>query len=388
MWEFGILVFKNLGRNRLRTGLTLMAVLALTMIYSVVRTTSYAIGEMVRVDGSENRLIVRERWMFPSRFPRRYLQQIGNMSGVDDWTFWNHFGGSWDGSNRSDRMTLGMATRIDNLRGITPGLDELKDDAIAALQRERTGALVGPKLLKLMGVQVGDRFEISSRSHPGKDLAFKIVGELPDGQWGSSFFFRDDYYQDGTGDRDGIGLMWLKVSNPEIGKQLAAEIERRYSHSQEQLRVETESAGVERLASRTSDMVMIINLVVTILMVDMIIILANSISITTRERRKEMAILKVLGFQAGFIRSLVIGESMLVGLIGGGVGATLTYLVSWLNSQGMLPYEIPFLVMFPVPPIFIPYGFLLGASVGFLGSVVPAWNAPKVRVVDVFSKVS
>jgi putative ABC transport system permease protein len=120
----------------------------------------------------------------------------------------------------------------------------------------------------------------------------------------------------------------------------------------------------------------------------MVIILANSISITTRERRREMAILKVLGFQAGFIRSLVVGEAMLVGLIGGGAGATLTYLVSWLNENGALPITIPFLLRFPVPPSFIPNGFLLGAFVGFLGSIVPAWNAPKVRVVDVFSKVT
>lgn len=310
------------------------------------------------------------------------------MPGVDDWTVWNHFGGSWDGSNRSDRMTLGMATRIENLRSITPGLENLDPALITRMQRERTGALVGPKLLKITGLKVGDRFEVSGRSHPGKDLAFRIVGELPDGQWSSSFFFRDDYYQDATEDRDGVGLMWLKVSTPEVGKRLAAEVERRYQHSRDQLRVETESAGVERLASRTSDIVAVINLVVTILLVDMIIILANSISITTRERRKEMAVLKVLGFQAGFIRSLVIGESMLVGLIGGGVGATLTYLTSWLNGQGMLPYEIPFLVLFPVPPVFIAYGFLLGAAVGFLGSVVPAWGAPNVKVVDVFSKVS
>lgn len=388
MWEFGVLVFKNLGRNRMRTALTLLAVLMLTSIYSIVRTTSYAIAEMVQVGGSDNRLIVRERWMFPSRFPRRYLNEIGGMKGVDDWTVWNHYAGSWDGSNRTDHMTLGMATRIDNLQRITPGLEDLDPRFIAALQSERTGALVGPKLLKLLQMRIGDRFEISSRSHPGKDLSFRIVGVLPEGQWSQTFFFRDDYYQDGTGDRDGVGLMWLNVSSPEVGKRLAAEIERRYAHSHEQLRVETESASAERLSSRTSDLVSIINLVVTILLVDMVIILANSINITTRERRKEMAILKVLGFQAGFIRSLVIGESMLVGLIGGGIGAILTYLVSWLNGQGLLPYEIPFLVMFPVPPSFIVNGFLLGAFVGFIGSALPAWNAPRVSVVDVFSKVS
>jgi putative ABC transport system permease protein len=388
MWEFATLVFKNLGRNRLRTALTLLAVLTLAMIYCVVRTTSYGLSEMLRVDGSQNRLIVRERWIFPSKFPRRYLHEVGATPGVDDWTFWNHYGGSWDGSNRSDRMLLGVSTRIDNLREMTPGLETLDQQTLEALQRERTGALVGPKLLKLMGAKVGEKFEVSSRSHPGKDLVFRIVGELPDGQWSHTFFFRDDYYQDGTGDRDAVGVMWLRISNADIGARLAADIERRYSHSQDQLRVETESAGVERLSSRTSNLVLIVNLIITILMVDMIIILANSINITTRERRNEMAILKVLGFQATFIRSLVIGEAMLVGLIGGGIGASLTYLVSWLNSNGLSPIEIPFLVAFPIPARFIPDGFLLGAIVGFLGSVIPAWNAPKVKVVDVFSKVS
>lgn len=388
MWEFCVLVFKNLGRNRLRTALTLLAVLTLAVINSVVRTTSHALDEMTRVDSTENRLIVRERWLFPSRFPRRYVQEVGNTSGVRDWTFWNHYGGSWDGSNRTDRMVLGMATRIDNLRRMTPGLESLSPATIEKLSHERIGALVGPKLMKLMDLKIGDRFEISGRSHPGKNLAFRVVDVLPEGQWSHTFFFRDDYYQDGTGDRDMVGLMWLQLPPDANSAKIAAEIERRYSHSQDQLRVETESAGMQRLSSRTANLVLIVNLITTILLVDMVVILANSINITTRERRREMAILKVLGFEANFIRGLVVGEAVLVGLIGGGVGATLTFVISYLNNHGALPIEIPYLVSFPVPARFIPEGFVLGALVGFLGSIVPAWNAPKVRVVDVFSKVT
>ncbi len=388
MLEFAILVAKNLGRNRLRTTLTLLAVITLTVIYSVVRTTTHALAEVIRTDGSQNRLIVRERWMFPSNFPRRYLHEISNLPGVEDWTFWNNYAGAWDASNRDDHIAFGVATRVENLKSMHPGLEDLGDGAIEALRKERTGALVGPKLLRNMGLKVGQRFELLGRTHAGKNLQFKIVGVLPNNQWAHSFFFRDDYFAEATGDREKVGLMWLQVRDPETGKRLAAEIERRYANSQDQLRVETESAGAARLASRTSTLVNIVNFVVTVLMVDMVVILANSISITTRERRNEMAILKVLGFQPGFIRSLVIGESMLVGLIGGGLGAALTYAYSWLNEHSLSPVSVQLLLTCPIPLRFVLDGFLMGAGVGFLGSILPAWNAPKVRVVDVFSKVT
>jgi putative ABC transport system permease protein len=127
---------------------------------------------------------------------------------------------------------------------------------------------------------------------------------------------------------------------------------------------------------------------VVILLVDILIILANSISITTRERRSEMAVLKVLGFQPTFVMVLVVAEAALVGAVGGAVGAGLACAVSAANEAGMLPMTISFLSQFPVPAEFILRGMALGALAGVLGSMVPAWNARKVRVSDVFAKIA
>jgi ABC-type antimicrobial peptide transport system permease subunit len=47
-----------------------------------------------------------------------------------------------------------------------------------------------------------------------------------------------------------------------------------------------------------------------------------------------------------------------------------------------------FLSMFPVLPDTILWGFFLGAGVGFIGSAIPAWNARKVKVSEVFSRIA
>jgi putative ABC transport system permease protein len=182
--------------------------------------------------------------------------------------------------------------------------------------------------------------------------------------------------------------MWLRVDDPETGKQVAAAIEREFGKTDPSLKVETESAGVARFAGRSQSLLAIIQAVVTILVVDMIIILSNSISITTRERRVEMAVLKVLGFQPGHIVLLVIGEAMLVGGLSGLLGAGLTFAVSELNAQRALPVDINFLTQFPMPAAIVPWGLALGAFVGLVGSVLPALNARKVKVSDVFANLA
>ena len=168
---------------------------------------------------------------------------------------------------------------------------------------------------------------------------------------------------------------------------VAAEVERLYENAPAKLRVETESAGVGRFIGRTSTVVNIINVVVTILLVDMVIVLSNSISMTVRERRREVAILKILGFQPAFILVMVVGEAVTVGAIGGLLGAGFTYVASALNLAGQFPLRIDFLLQFPVPAKFLLHGLVVGTLVGFIGSIIPAWNAQKIQVAEAFSNV-
>lgn len=382
MLKYLHLIVKNLGRNKLRTALTAIAVMVLVAIYSMVTIVTDTINKVVSSHSSQTRLIVRERWVAPSRFPMRYVPKIAAADGVVDWTVWHYYAGDLD--DAGNRMA-GMATRMDNLAQMHPDLEALDPAAIDAVAQQRTGALVGSHLMNKYGWKVGQKFTLTGVSHLGKNLTFTIVGVLPSELWANTFFFREDYYQQAAGDEEHVNVMWLRVRDVATGRAVAASVEQMFANSQAEMRVETESAGVGRISESLTAIVNIITFVATVLLIDMVVILANSISMTVRERRTEMAILKVLGFQPGFVAGMVIGEAVLVGIVAGTLGAAGAYGFCQANAAGLLPTKILFLVQFAITPPYIVYGAIVGALVGFFGSVIPAWNTRKVQVATVFS---
>lgn len=381
MFKFAVLIFKNLGRNKLRTTLTALAIVVLVAIYCFVSAVTDAAKEMMTAHTGDTRLLVQEKWTAPSRLPLRYAAKIAAIDGVVDWTHWSGYAGTTDNEGH---LFAGFATRVDNLRSMHAGLENLAPAVLDALKAEKSAALVGPQVAQQLGRKVGQTFTLTSITHVGKNLEFKIVGLLPGGLWQRMFFFRRDYYEEATGDRDLVNAIWLKVRDPETGKRVAATVEQMFANSPTQVKVETESAGIARFAGHVQTVVNIIDFVAKVLLVNMVIAHANSITITVRERRKEMAILKVLGFQPGFIVALIVLEAMLVGAVSGLLGAALAFGISELSASGYFRSVFSFLTEFPVPATFVLRGLVIGAAVGFAASAIPAWNVRKVHVVDVF----
>jgi|UniRef100_A0A7C4LT74 putative ABC transport system permease protein len=388
--KFAILVLKSLGRNKLRTLLTGLGVMVLVSIYAVVTNVTATVKRKVVHDASATKLIVTERWTMPSRVPWRYVDEIRALPGVEDWATWNLIVGFLDESKRRDRQAPYIATQPESLKSMHSGLEKLDDAAYEAFLHRKDGALVGAGLMSAMDWKVGQQFTIVTARYPSVDMQFTIVGVLPVGDWSNSFFCRHDYYMEATEDREAVNVLWLKVSGDEAAREIAARLSTEYENRQPSLKVETESAGVARFAARSAAVLSIIDGVVAILLIDMVIILSNSISISVRERRVEMAVLKVLGFQPLHITLMVIAEAMLVGAVAGLLGTALTCLVSQLTVEGVLPPTTGtrFLLQFPVPWSAVFWGILIGAGVGLTGSALPASSARSVKVSDVFSRIA
>jgi putative ABC transport system permease protein len=388
--KFFLLILKNLRRNKLRTTLTALAVTVMVILCAEIMTILFWVHQHVRTQASQSKLLVSERWVAPSSIPARYLALLTRQEGVEDWTLWNLYSGYLDASRQRSRLGVGLATRPDNLIRMHLGLEKLDPAAVEALKREKTGAIVGADIMQQMGWNVGQQFTVLGSSHPNKDLRFKIVGVLPPGEYARNFFFRQDYFEEGTGNKDTITCVWLRLRDDETARRVACRIQEQFQHNQPELKVETESAGAARFVNREQAILSIIQWVGVILVIDMVIVLSNSISVATRERKVEMAVLKVLGFEPLIIMGLVVGEAMLIGAISGVVGTALIWLSSTLAGAGMLPgtQAARIFLAFPIPAEIILLGALVGAFAGFAGSVVPAWNARQVRVSDVFAKIA
>ena len=390
MSKFVVLILKNLRRNRVRTVLTVLAVTVMVTICVEMRTILGTVSGHVEAESGQSRLMVTERWVVPSRIPVRYLPVLSRLDGVEDWTTWNTYPAFLSEARQADQEVFGIATRPDNLVAMHPDMAKLNPAALDGLKRIKSGALVSADVARDLGCKAGQSFTLFSAVDPQKSLRLKVVDVMPSGEYPRMIFFRRDYFEEATGEKDSVDIVWLRTRNPEAARHVAAQIQEQFRNRQPELKVETESAGVGRFAGRAQSILGVIRLVITILLIDMIVVLSNSISVATRERRAEMAVLKVLGFEPRAIMVLVIGEAVLVGAFSGLIGTGLAWGCSAFAESGALPLSgfTRLFSLFPIRADALLWGVLLGALVGFAGSVIPAWNARSVKVSDVFAKIA
>lgn len=410
------LILKNLTRNKLRTGLTALAIFALvailTMIMTVVRFLENAMAEKA----ADVKSVITERYRIPSRFDRRYMGDIVNSgSALNDqlveidgfnpelYTTWTFLAFTLDLEMKDkDKVFFIIATKPEKLGIMVDGLEGYdKDGKIHEMMVSpprsnlpNMGIVMGPERLQKLGKKVGDVFKaysISHRSGAGQpiEMEFEIVAELPgQSRWAQGAFMDVEYVdrvlKANKSDLDGkVNLGWLMTKDQKSAAAVAGTIESYLND----LKCETASSAVSRFLEPFKDLLWGVKfLLVPAIFVVMTVIVANAIGITVRERRQEIAVLKVLGFNARQILTLVLGEGLLIGVIAGALGCALTYVL--VNAGGGIKIPIGFFPIFLVPLEALTWGPIAGALTAFVGSFFPALSARRVKVVDVFSKVA
>ncbi len=153
------------------------------------------------------------------------------------------------------------------------------------------------------------------------------------------------------------------------------------------MKCETESSGIGSFLDAYRDLLWGMRWLLTpACLGTLALVLANAISISVRERRTEMAVLKVLGFRPGQIILLVMGEAVLLGLLAGFASAALTYMIINWCFHG-LGFPMGFFPVFMIPISALWWGAAVGAGAALAGSLLPAWSASRVKPAEVFSKV-
>jgi putative ABC transport system permease protein len=154
------------------------------------------------------------------------------------------------------------------------------------------------------------------------------------------------------------------------------------------VKIETASSGIASFIEPYKDLLRGLKwLLVPALLITMALVIANAISISVRERRTEMAVLKVLGFGPGRILALVLGEAILIGAVSGLLSAGGSYLFVHCYLGG-IKFPIAFIPMFDIYADALWWGLVVGAATALAGSILPAWSARTVKVSEVFAKVA
>jgi len=375
-----VLVRKNLFRKKLRAGLMIVSILIAFLIFGVLASfyRAFTAGEDA---AAADRLVIVNKINFTQPLPIAYFNRVRALDGVRQVTHANWFGGYYqDPKNLLFVMAVEPQTYFD----VYASQFEVSDDARQTFQRERTGAVVGEAMARKWGWKVGDRIPIASNIFTQRngsrtwDLTIAGTFRGRTAQIDTNFMVFQYAYFDETRSfgKDTIGWMVLQTASPSVNEPVAKAIDQAFANSSAETATDTEKAFNKAFAAQFGNIALIVTLVVGAAFVTILMIVGNTMALTIRERTREIGVLKTLGFSGGRVLSLVLGESVLLALLGGLPGLALAALAT-MALRNSLANVAP---AFAVTPGIALIGLALMVALGLVTGIIPAVNAMRLKI--------
>ncbi|MBL9008363.1 MAG: FtsX-like permease family protein [Myxococcales bacterium] len=376
---------RNVWRNRLRALLTVLGIAVAIVAFVLLRTvlSAWTVGAEA---SAKDRLGTRNKVTFVVPLPKRYIETIRQVPGVVDASYASWFGGK--DPRHENEFFASMAVETKTLFSV---FDEL---VVPPADRERwlnnrKGALVGDVLAKKLGWKVGDTVTLQGSIYPG-DWQFQIEGIYSSTRKvvdRSSFFFHWDYLNDslpeGSPQRDRIGWVTTRIRDPLQAGAISQAIDRAFDEQEIQTLTMSERAMNLSFLGMVSAVLKAIDLVSLVILFIMMLILGNTIAMSTRERTREFGVMRAIGFLPHHIALAVLIEAIVIGGLGGGLGLVLSYPLVERgmgrfieeNMGSFFPY---FRISEGTAVAALVLALLLGLSAGLL----PAYRAARLNVID------
>ena len=196
----------------------------------------------------------------------------------------------------------------------------------------------------------------------------------------TQLFFHYEYVNQtmrNTGFSDQVGWYIVRVENPAEADAVARRMDAMFANSPAETKTATEQAFVSDFAKQVGDIGAIMTAIAAGVILCILFVAGNAMAQSIRERTNELAILKTLGYSDGKVLAMVLLESTLVALLGGGLGLAIAWglIAQGDPTGGLLP-------IFYFPPKDLALGCLLVLALGVFSGLVPALQAGRLKIVD------
>ncbi len=374
------LLFKNAFRHRLRTSLTLLSIAVAIMAFGLLRTVVSAWYSGVETS-SASRLITRNAVSLIFPLPLAYKDRIRQVEGVTQVSYGNWFGGIYiDRKNFFPNLAVEARTYLD----LYPEFI-LSPAQRAAFLRDRKGAMAGRKLAEKFKWKIGDLITLQGTIFPG-NWEFVLRGLYrgrDENVDETQLFFHWDYLNEtlrktAPSRADRVGFYMIGVDHPNNSPLVAQAIDRTFKNSLAETLTETEKAFTLSFISMSEAIIVAIQVVSFVVIGIIVAVVANTMSMATRERMWEYAVFKTLGFGGWHIAGLILGESLLITLLGCALGMAVTFPAAYIFKK-TVPMYLP---VFQVEETTLYLDVIASLGVGILSALIPTWRAIQVRIAD------
>jgi putative ABC transport system permease protein len=383
--KFLHLIWSNLKRKKLRTGLTLLSVLVAFVLFGLLASIKQALSGGVSLEGA-NRLVVRQKVSIINLLPESYKARMERINGVELAVYQTWFGGIYQDSKNFFMQNPVVPEEFLNMHPEFILSPEQKQAWLAT----RTGAIVGRKTAERFHWKIGQKVPIQSsiwaKTDGSRTWEFDIVGIYSGRDKNTDttpLFFRYDYFEEArAGAKGQVGWYTIRVKDPSQAANVAKLVDQEFENSPYETKSEPEGAFVQGWAKQVGNIALITASILGAVFFTILLVAGNTMSQTVRERTGELGVLKAIGFTNGQVLTLVLAESCLVAVLGGALGLALAWLITSGGDPtgGMLPQ-----FFFPHRDLWVGLG--LSLVLGLATGIFPAVAAMRLRVADALRRM-
>ena len=382
------LVLKNLLRNKLRLSLNLFAILIAFLLFGALGAINLAFNAGIELS-ADNRLVVVNKINFTQPLAYSYVAKVRAIEGVKEVTHANWFGAY---IKDSEHFFAGMAVDPDTYLKVYDDYIVMDESAVNAWKMNQQGAIVGASLAKVYGWKVGDRVPISSNIFSKNDgsqvwdmtIEGIFTGTEPQIDTNYLLFHYKYYNETQSFGGDYVGWLVLTTVDPSVNDAVANAIDEQFENSFYETETSSEKQFNKSFLEQIGSIGFIITSVVAAAFFTLLLIVGNSMILAVRERTREIAVLKTLGFSANHVFRLVLSESLAVAVLGGCLGlAGAIFAIEGLKNAPGIGNMLPNLA---IDNSVIIQAVIYMIGLGLITGLIPAYRAMQLNIVDALTR--
>jgi len=376
--------FKNSLRNKRRTILTIASISVSLFLLGMLIAVYHAFYFRAAPPEQALRLVMRNRVSLTFSIPEYYEPKIRQISGVKEIVSRSWFGGLYI-DNRPEHFFPRFGTDPERIFKVYPEM-KIDPEQLKAFQSERTAAAIGKTLAEKQGLKLGQKITLKGDIYPvDLELTIRaIFGGTADSSDNVMYFHRKYVEESLPQARKGqVGTFAILAESAEAVPRIAREADEMFRNSDRQTKTDSERAFQLSFVAMLGNVKVFLLSICGAVVFTILLVSANTMAMSVRERIKEIGVLRTLGFTTDKVLAMIIAEAVIIAMLGGLLGCLMAFALVQLMGSA-------FQVMFGtlrMPPVVLLISLGVAFAIGLLSSVVPAYNASRVPITDALRHV-
>jgi putative ABC transport system permease protein len=328
------------------------------------------------------RLVTINRVSLTYPMPIYYREQIRQVPGVREVMAQQWYGGTYKDSREGANFFARFAVQPEKIFTVY-GEIRMPDDQKEVFRRDRASCIMGRPLAEKLGLRIGDRVPLKGDIFP-VDLDLKIVGIFDSSVNQEAMYFHlDALFESGimpASRKNLVGQFVILAESPEAASRLPMVIDRLFENAPQQTKTASEQNFALMFVSFLGNLKVFLLSVLGAVTFTILLVSANTMAMTVRERVREVGILKTLGFTNQAVLGIILGESALISLSGGVLGVILASMLCQAARHSPIFFQQ--IKNLSLPPHLVALSLALALVMGVASSFMPAWGASRTTILD------